>query len=73
MFFRDFIEKRQRVLGEVLRRELAMPRGNGDMIDAMVDIIFGVMWYRLIFGHRPLDRGMAALLSDYVGRIGRGR
>jgi AcrR family transcriptional regulator len=70
VFFNAFIAKRQQVLAQTIRQELSIPEGRQDTIDTLVDIIFGAMWYRTIFGHRPLDETLATELSDIVDRIG---
>jgi hypothetical protein len=31
--------------------------------DLVADIVFGVIWYRVLAGHRPLDEGLPAELT----------
>lgn len=69
MFFNTFIAKRQEVLSKIIREYLSIPGGSRDLINTLVDIIFGAMWYRLIFEHRPLDEKLAANLADTVQRF----
>ena len=66
IFFTTIIAKRQQVLSGILRRHLSIPEKKRDRIDALVDMIFGAMWYRIIFGHRPLDERLAGNISELV-------
>jgi len=66
VFFERFIKERQAFLAGKLRGTPEFSSLGDDRIDTVVDLIFGAMWYRLIFGHRPLDenlsRGIVRLL-----------
>lgn len=66
LFFKTFIEKRQMVISKIIRDYLPSNEKNSDLVNTCVDAIFGAMWYRLIFGHRPLDNKFAAILPDIV-------
>jgi len=66
--FRDrFTAKRRATLMSILTRPAergeTRPRINPD---AAADIVFGVMWYRLLVGHAPLDEALADELTDLV-------
>ena len=37
-------------------------------LDLAVDIAFGVMWYRLLSGHAPVDGALAAEIAAALGR-----
>jgi len=69
VFFDRFIRKRQDFLA---RKLMAMPEFESrdeESINAAVDILFGAMWYRLIFSHRPLDDAFAGeIVSLVLGR-----
>jgi AcrR family transcriptional regulator len=63
----DFTAQRRAALRAVLERG----RASGDLpahadLDLLVDVAYGVLWYRLLIGHAPLDeraaRDLAALL-----------
>lgn len=66
IFFNTFIAKRQRVLAEIIRRHSSIPEKEQDRTNALVDMIFGALWYRIIFEHRPLDKRLAADISELV-------
>lgn len=65
-FFNTFIAKRQDVLAEIIRENMPAHGAGRETVNTLVDMVFGAMWYRLIFGHRPLDTRLAASLSDIV-------
>lgn len=54
-----------------LRTLLARGTARGDFrpdadLDLAVDVVFGVMWYRLLSGHAPLDGQLAEELTSTV-------
>jgi AcrR family transcriptional regulator len=60
-----FAASRREALAQIIdaarrRGEIASPAA----IDMAVDQAFGVLWYRLIFGHRSLDARAAGQLAD---------
>lgn len=66
--FRDgFTAKRREALKSILTRtdERGETRSRIDP-DTAADIVFGVMWYRLLVGHAPLDEALADELTDLV-------
>ncbi|MBJ6763812.1 TetR/AcrR family transcriptional regulator [Myxococcaceae bacterium JPH2] len=70
-FRTGLIEKRR----ELLRSVLAQAQERGELAaDAdlflLVDMAFGVMWYRLLVGHAPLDRALAHELATLLLRAG---
>jgi AcrR family transcriptional regulator len=68
--FRErFILTRRAALRAVLDRGAA--RGELDPAvdpDLLVDVVFGVLWYRLLIGHAPLDGGEGEALASLVLR-----
>jgi AcrR family transcriptional regulator len=64
-----FIARRRAALGELLDR--AVQRGELDrtQADTALDLVFGSLWYRLIFGIGPLDRHWADGVADAIGRV----
>ncbi len=69
IFFTTFIAKRQQTLSMMIRAHASLPEKESETVCALVDVIFGAMWYRIIFEHRPLDGKLAAFLSDLVKRV----
>jgi hypothetical protein len=55
---------------EEVRKILRRARTRGEVSypddDFLVDLVFGPMWYRLIFGRSALDRRYAAAIADTV-------
>ena len=67
--FRAFIETRRSALRAVLARHVASgAKGDGSKVevqlDAMVDMLFGAFWYRLLLDHAPLDSAFADTLGS---------
>lgn len=50
-----FLVTRRADLGQILRRAVARGEINGDYAALAIDLIYGSMWYRLIFRVGPLD------------------
>lgn len=65
---------RERLIGPrraALRRALErMPPPRGADPELLVDMIFGVMWYRLLNRHAPIDAALAEDITALVTRIG---
>jgi AcrR family transcriptional regulator len=66
VFFEQFISKRQSFLAERISRMKQFKSSSDERIHTLVDIIFGIMWYRLIFGHRPLDSELIKELTQII-------
>ncbi|MBV2153337.1 TetR/AcrR family transcriptional regulator [Kitasatospora sp. SUK 42] len=54
---------------EALRELLARGRDRGELaedadLDLIVDQVYGVLWYRFLLGHAPLDAAVAERLAD---------
>jgi AcrR family transcriptional regulator len=70
-FQRQFLQRRRDALGEILTRAQI----RGDMpthvtADFVCDVVFGVIWYRLLSTPRPITRGLADdLLSLFTARL----
>lgn len=69
--FRErFLFARRAALRDVLLRA----RGRGEIFDTvdvelLIDVVFGVLWYRLLIGHAPLTPSAARQLTDLVVRV----
>jgi AcrR family transcriptional regulator len=69
--FAAFIETRRTALRAVLLRRA---RADSAAVDAMVDMLFGALWYRLLLGHAPLDKALAGRLGSLAAHgLGRPR
>lgn len=66
VFQKEFILKRQDALMYVLRNEIHEDDFDDKFAEAAIDMIFGAMWYRLLFEHRPLDGKFAYNISTIV-------
>lgn len=73
-----FAEKFQRLLlaprRQVLRDMIVAGQergrvGRGYDVDLAVDIVFGIMWYRVLSGHAPVDETLADQLTDTLARL----
>ena len=63
----DFTAQRRAALRALLGRGLA----SGDLpahanVDLLVDIAYGMLWYRLLIGHAPLDARAARDLGAHL-------
>ena len=72
----EFTAQRRAALGALLERGVA----SGDIASSadlgmLVDLAYGVLWYRLLVGHAPLDaeRGPRPRHPPHRGRAGRSR
>jgi AcrR family transcriptional regulator len=68
----DFTAQRRAALRTLLERG----RDGGDLaadadLDLLVDVAYGVLWYRLLMGHAPLDADAARDLSAHLLAAGR--
>jgi AcrR family transcriptional regulator len=78
--FRErFVAKRRAVLNWIFTQAAEQGRiGPVHDPDMLTDVVFGVMWYRLLVGHAPLDEPFADELADVAmalvqaGEQGRG-
>lgn len=68
--FRErFVFARRAALRAVLDRARARGELAPDVAsDLLIDVVFGVLWYRLLVGHAPLDEQEGATLADLVVR-----
>jgi AcrR family transcriptional regulator len=70
----DFLAARREVLAQILERA----RGRGELagtveIDFLVELVFGVLWYRILAAHARLDRRFADRLTDALLTLARAR
>jgi hypothetical protein len=68
-FFKGFIKQRQKRLEFEINKLQKTGITDAQKMEIAIDIIFGAMWYRLIFGHRPLDEALADKLASTVERL----
>jgi AcrR family transcriptional regulator len=61
-----FLATRRRALGEVLRRAVARGEIKEDYAALAVDLVYGSLWYRLIFRVGPLDYGWAEAVAAAI-------
>jgi len=54
-----FTAARRDELAQILERARARGQISAERLDTVVDQAFGLLWYRMIFAHRPLDEGAA--------------
>jgi AcrR family transcriptional regulator len=61
-----FLARRREALSTVLQR--AVDRGvlETDRVPVILDLVFGSLWYRLIFGIGPLDRAWADAVTETI-------
>lgn len=59
---REFTAERRAVLRELLERHGC----DGRQADLLVDLAYGLLWYRTIIGHEPLDRRAADSAADVL-------
>jgi len=69
-FREQFLFGRRAALREVLERA----RNRGELaaeidVELLIDVVFGVLWYRLLIGHAPLTPAAARQLTDLVLRV----
>jgi AcrR family transcriptional regulator len=66
----EFLDKRRAAIRTLL--EHAVDRGelDCDVVDVAIDLVFGSLWYRTIFGIGKLDKAWADGVSGAVARMG---
>lgn len=66
----QLLAPRRRFLRDLLTSGQARGQlGTGTDVDLVVDVVFGVMWYRVLSGHAPVDMALADQLADTVGTL----
>jgi AcrR family transcriptional regulator len=66
----QLLAPRRAVVREILAAGQASGQlGAGVGLDLATDIVFGVMWYRVLSGHAPVDQGLADDLTATVTRL----
>lgn len=61
-----FIARRRAALETVLRQGVQRGELTVELAAAVPDLVFGSLWYRLIFATGPLDQAWADALSDTI-------
>ncbi len=71
--FRDrFLFSRRAALREILDRAVARGEIARDVdVELLADVVFGVLWYRLLLDHAPLNAAAAEQLAALVVRAAR--
>ena len=62
-----FLVTRRADLGQILQRAVARGEIDGDYAALAIDLIYGSLWYRLIFHIGPLDYTWADAVAAAVG------
>ena len=66
-FRAEFLAQRRRALREVFRRGVARGELSRDADpEFLAEVVFGVVWYRMLGGHAALDRKLADRLTDFI-------
>ncbi len=63
-FDADFVSHRRAALREIILRHVKARR----QVGAVIDMVYGAMWYRLLLGHGPLDARFAGDLAAAAAR-----
>jgi hypothetical protein len=66
-----FLAHRPAALGSVLQRAVERGELSPERAAIALDLVFGSLWYRLVFAIGPLDRAWADAVADAVAAIGR--
>ncbi|MGW5517911.1 TetR-like C-terminal domain-containing protein [Nocardia africana] len=68
--FRDrFLFSRRDALRQIIDRAIARGEVADEMDpELMIDVVYGVLWYRLLLDHAPLDDESGRQLADFVVR-----
>jgi AcrR family transcriptional regulator len=64
-----FLARRRAALGDLLDRAVARGELAADDAATAVDLVYGSLWYRVIFGIGPLDEKWAEGVASTIGRI----
>jgi AcrR family transcriptional regulator len=68
-FREQFLFERRAALRSVLERAAARGELSADAdLELLIDIAFGVSWYRLMLAHAPLDARLATELASFISR-----
>jgi AcrR family transcriptional regulator len=71
-FRREVLEARRNSMRAAFARAQARGEARGDLeLELLMDMLTGPFYYRVLFGHAPLSRHMAADVVEYVLRIAR--
>lgn len=61
-----FLTRRRAALATILERAAGRGELHQDTIPTILDLVFGALWYRLIFDAGPLDRTWADAITDTI-------
>jgi AcrR family transcriptional regulator len=69
--FREFISRRRAVLRRLLQRGVDRGELPGDAdLALLVDVAYGVLWYRVLAGHEPIGPALAPQVAALLMRAG---
>jgi AcrR family transcriptional regulator len=67
VFRREFLAERRGILQTMLERAQERGEWSSELRhETLLDIVFGVLWYRLLVGYSPLDKRLADELTDVI-------
>jgi AcrR family transcriptional regulator len=61
-----FLDRRRAALASVLNNATRRGELTADHTETILDLVFGSLWYHLIFGVGPLDRAWADAITDTI-------
>ena len=61
-----FLARRRAALAAILDRAATRGELDQDRVSTIIDLVFGSLWYRLIFNIGPLDRAWADAITDTI-------
>jgi AcrR family transcriptional regulator len=67
-----FLEHRRAALASILERAVVRGELSAERTQAILDLVFGSLWYRLIFGIGPLNQKWADAVTDAIGAAAAG-
>jgi AcrR family transcriptional regulator len=63
----EFIADRRKILATMLERAEERGEWSSELrLETLLDLVFGVLWYRLLVGYSPLDTRLADELTDLI-------
>jgi AcrR family transcriptional regulator len=67
VFRGEFLAERRRILQTMLERAHERGEWSSELrFETLLDVVFGVLWYRLLVRYSPLDKRLADELTDVI-------